>query len=789
MGQQQPLEGLRVIEIAGWNGVLAGRLLADGGADVVRVAPPEADFLQGEGPYLGDSGLSIQEAWYNAGKRSVAIDLATAGGREQLIELLRAADVLIEDWRPGHAPLESDEIEAANPRLARVSVLAMGEDGPWSGMVTNDLVQNALSGAASVTGDAETPPLTGYGNQSHHTVGLYAGIVALAAARSARLTGKSQHVTLSAHEALVSCTEQVLMQWWFPEGTWAGPVAKRQGSLHWSGAYEVYPAKDGKGVMVTAALNFANAVLPWLKEDGAAQELADEERYPNIVSMIRDLPYVMRVMKDWVATYEGDAMFYEAQRRHQPYGVVWDIAQAAASPQIAAREYVKPVEIPGFGEAPFPGRFFRTNADGEHPRPGTRVEIRDLGWERRPAPAVSDPKVHGHRPLEGVRVMDFTHVLAGPFGTRVLADLGAEVIKVGTGGRATGSNTPAHPYYMCWNRNKKSISINLASEDGRELARMLANRSDIITENFSAGVLKRWGLDRASLAASNPGISVIAMGGMGQTGPWSDFVTFAPTLHALTGLTYLTNPPGRHDLGYGFSLTDHLSGLTAAFAALEALEHRERTGEGLEIDVAQYEMALGIMAPAFIDYLANGTNPEPVGNRHPFGSWAPHGVYPARGEDRWVAVAVKGDAPWRSLCRLMERAELANDSRFATHEARLAHEDELDALIADWTRGQDRYEVMEACQAVGVAAGAVQDAEDLNLRDRQLAHREFFTTATCERWGEYGLERFPARFNGRRPGPYEAVHEVGEDTFEVMTGLLGLPDERVAELIATGVLA
>ncbi len=789
MGQQQPLTGLRVIEIAGWNAVLAGRLLADGGADVVRVVPPEGDILTDEGPFFGNSAVSVQESWYNAGKRTVVIDLATSRGRAQFAGLVAAADVLIEDWTPGREPIPPEQLAAANSRLVRISVLPMGEDGPWSGIVTNDLVQNALSGAASVTGNAETPPLTGYGNQSHHTVGMYAAIVALAGVRAARLSGTSQHVVLSAHEALVSCTEQVLMQWWFPEGTWNGSVAKRQGSLHWSGAYEVYPAKDGKGVMVTVALNFASVVLPWMKEDNAAQDLANPERYPSIVSMIRDMPYVMQVMRDWVGTYEGDEMFYESQRRHQPYGVVWDIAQAAASPQIAAREYLQTVNVPGFGDVPFPGRFFRTSADAGHPRPGTRVEIRDLGWDPRPNQPPGKPAIQPQRPLEGLRVMDFTHVLAGPFGTRVLADLGAEVIKVGTAGRATGSNTPAHPYYMCWNRNKKSIAINLSSEEGREIARMLANKSDVITENFSAGVLRRWGLDRASLAGSNPGISVIAMGGMGQTGPWKDFVTFAPTLHALSGLTYLTNPPGRHDLGYGFSLTDHLSGLTAACAVLEAIEYRERTGQGLEIDVAQYEMALGIMAPALLDHLANGTNPEPAGNRHPFGSWAPHGIYPARGEDRWVAIAVRGDGQWRALCRVMNRPELAGDGRFVTHAARVASQDDLDALIADWTRTQDRYEVMAVCQAAGIAAGAVQDAEDLNLGDRQLAHREFFTTATCERWGEYGIDRFPARFNGRRPGPYEAVHEVGEDTFEIMTGLLGLPDERVAELIGTGVLS
>ncbi len=445
----------------------------------------------------------------------------------------------------------------------------MGLSGPWAAMKTNDLVANALSGAASVTGNAETPPLTGYGNQTYHTVGLYAAICALAAVRAARATGEAQHVDLSAHEALISCTEQVLMQWFFPGGTWGTPIAARQGSLHWSTAYEIYPASDNQGVMVTAALHFADVLLPWLKEDGAAQDLADPERFPTIISMIRDLPYVMKVLRDWVATYDGDALFYEAQRRHEPFGVVWDVAKAAATPQIAARKYFQPVQVDGVGPVQMPGRLFRTDGDTGHPAPPARVDAASLTWSPRTSRR-SASSATPRAPLAGVRILDFTHVLAGPFGTRVLGDLGADVIKITAASRSGGANTPDHPYYMCWNRNKRNVSLNMAVPEAREVARRLAATSDVIMENFSAGVLNRWRLDRASLAATNPGISVIAMGGMGQDGPWSDFVTFAPTIHALTGLTYLTNPAGRHDLGYGFSLTDHLSGLAGALAALEA---------------------------------------------------------------------------------------------------------------------------------------------------------------------------------------------------------------------------
>ncbi|MBI5947099.1 MAG: CoA transferase [Chloroflexi bacterium] len=783
-----PLSGVRVVECAGWNGVLAGRLLADGGAHVVRVVPPPGDPLASEPPFFGGSGVSIQETWYNAGKRVVAIDLASGAGRGRLLGLLAEADVLIEDWAPGGGPFTDAELGATNPRLVRVSVTPMGVGGPWERLVVNDLVANALSGSASVTGNAATPPISGYGNQSHNTVGLYAAICALAGLRRARVTGQGTHADLSAHEALVSCTEQVLMQWFFPTGANWPQVARRQGSLHWSGAYEVYEGRTGGGIMVTAALNFMDSILPWLREDGANQDLGDPEKYPDLLTMIKDLPYVMRVFREWVATKDVDEFFFEAQRRHQPFGVVKDIATALQSPQIAARGYLQEREVPGFGSVRFPGRFFRTSEDGPHPSPPVKVALDEIGWDQRETPRTEPGSVPSNRPLEGVRILDFTHVLAGPFGTRVLGDLGADVIKVGTAARSGGANSTMHPYYMSWNRNKRSITLNMATPEGREVARGLAARCDVIIENFSAGVLKRWGLDREAMAAANPGLSVIAMGGMGQTGPWKDFVTFAPTIHALVGLTYLTNPPGEHYLGYGFSLTDHLSGLAGAVATLESLEHRHRTGHGLDIDLSQYELGLGLMGPALLDCLANGVNPEPVGNRHPFAAWAPHGIYRCAGEDRWVAVAAKGDGQWQALCAVMGQPGLAGDPRFASHQARIANQDALDAVIEAWTASQDRYEVMAACQAAGVAAGAVQDAADLATSDPQLAARRFFTTAESNQWGAYGLDAFPARFDGRRPAPYAGTREVGSDTFDVLTGVMGLPDDEVAELMARGAL-
>ncbi len=776
-----PLAGLRVVERAGWAGAFAGRLLADGGADVLRVPPPGGDPLEREPPFFGESGVSIQAAWYHAGKRT----LAPADG--DLRAALADADLLIEDWRAEDAPLSDAELRAEFPRLVRLSVTPMGREGPWSGLAVNDLVATALCGAASVSGLPGEPPLTGYGNQTAHTIGFHAAICALAGLRLRDATGRAPHVDLCGHEALIACTEQLLMQWFFPDGgRWDGPVAPRQGSLHWSGGYAVYPDRAGEGLMVTPSLGLMETLIPWLEETGDAGELADRERYPDLVSLVKAMPETMETLRAWTARHEADALFFEAQRRRLPFGAVWPVGKALDSPQIVARGYLTEREVDGFGPAPFPGRLITTSADG--PAPGPPAPAREADWGPRPAldglPGAPSPAA----PLAGLRVLDFTHVLAGPFGTRALADLGADVIKVGTASRNAGANSLRHPYYLCWNRNKRSLALDMRRPKGRELARRLAARCDAVVENFSAGVIERWGLDRASLAEEAPGVSVVSMGGMGASGPWRDFVTFAPTIHALTGLTWLTNPPERRDVGLGYSLTDHLSGLAAALGVLEGVEHRRRTGEGLAVDVSQYELGLGLMGPALLDHLANGADPDPAGNRHPFGAWAPHGIYPAKGEDRWVAIAARGDEQWHALCAVMDAPELADDARFATHAARIANQDALDARVAAWTAPRDRHETMAACQARGVPAGVVQDGGDVGAHDPHLAARAFLGAVATEEGGEHGADRFPAHFDGERPAAAFAARSLGADTVDVCAELLGLSPEEIAELMAEGAL-
>ena len=381
-----PLAGLRVVEQAGWAGAFTGRLLADGGADVVRVVPPCGDGLEQEPPFFGESGVSIQATWYNAGKRVIELDPADEGDRAHFRDLLSDADLLIEDWRAGEDPVDTE----AFPQLVRLSVTPMGQEGPWAGLAVNDLVATALCGAASVTGTPETPPLVGYGNQTAHTVGFYAACCALAGVRLRDASGQGCHIDLSSHETLIANTEQMLMQWFFPDGgRWTTPIAQRQGSLHWSGGYELYPDREGNGLMVTPSLGLMQTLIPWLEETDSAGDLTDRERYPDLIALVKEMPHVMDVLRDWTARNDADELFMEAQRRRLPFGAVWPVSKVVATPQIEARGFFNEREVEGYGSVPFPSRLLTTDADG--PAPGPPARVREAAWER-PSRAGAGPR-------------------------------------------------------------------------------------------------------------------------------------------------------------------------------------------------------------------------------------------------------------------------------------------------------------------------------------------------------------------------------------------------------------
>ena len=391
------------------------------------------------------------------------------------------------------------------------------------------------------------------------------------------------------------------------------------------------------------------------------------------------------------------------------------------------------------------------------------------------------------RPLEGIRILDFTHVLAGPFATRILGDLGADVIKVLSASRAVGANSPDHPYYLMWNRNKRAVALDMSRPEARQIARDLCLEADVVIDNFSIGVLDRWDLGYEEISQQNPKVIYAQMSGMGEGGPWSDFVTYAPTIHALSGLTYLTGVPGRQDLGIGFSYNDHLAGLHGCFAILAALHARRRKGRGQRIEVSQFEIGVNTAGPSLLDYFANGTRAEPTGNRHPYDEVAPHNVYrcapqevQAIEDERWIAIACMTDDQWRKLRRIMGDPCWAEDPQMDTAAGRYASVT-LDAQISAWTADQDAWELMALCQSAGVPAGVVQDGIALAERDPQLRLHGFLQPLADEHplLGPTWADALPLHFSATPCKDYRRVRLVGEDNQSVLQDWLGMDAAEV----------
>ncbi|HEY8518109.1 MAG TPA: CoA transferase [Candidatus Binatia bacterium] len=784
------LAGLRVVDATDESGRLAGKLLAELGADVVRTRRGVAGAsLPGA---AGERG-GVLDWWYDAGTRALELDLEDERARRVFRDLVGRADVLIETEPPGRLErlgLGFDALRALQPQLVHVSLTPFGGDGPRAHWQASDLVAGALGGVLAVSGTPDQP-LNGFGRQSFHIGGFYAAITALVALRVARAERRAVHVDVNLQQCVLSCTEQLLMFWFF-QNVFPGGIAPRRGSLHWTGVYEVVPCASGHALVTPAP--HAMRLFQWMNEDGMLGSLA-ESLPKSAAELFARADEVMRQIRAWAATKPASEIFAEGQRRRLPFASVHSVREAASSPQVAARGFLR--EVPSVPGVVLPGPLFRLR-DAPAAAPAPPPEWRSAqnedavaellsSWPARAAAADAprpSSSATAHKPLAGLRVLDFTWVLAGPKATRVLGDLGADVIKLQTEIRSQGTAHNDHPFFAMWNRSKRAVTLDMKHPRAAEIVLRLAEQADVVVENFAPGVLDRWGVGYEALRGRNERIIYLGMSGCGRDGPWRDFVTYAPTIHALCGLTYLTNPPDRRDVGHGISITDHVSGLAGALAVLAALEARERTGRGQMIDLSQLEVGLYLLGPALLEFASGGREAQPHGNRDGLDDLVPNEVYRCR-DGEWLAISARDDAEWRRLRDAIGDPALADDALCAVEERR-RRRGEIDARLAAWAATRDAESAMTELQERGVAAGKVQSARDLVERDPQLAARRCVRELPHATLGRQSIDRFPADFSGCSLEPYRASPAFGEHTFEVYGELLGMSEEEIALAIADG---
>ncbi len=402
-------------------------------------------------------------------------------------------------------------------------------------------------------------------------------------------------------------------------------------------------------------------------------------------------------------------------------------------------------------------------------------------------------------PLSGLRVTDFTWVVAGPYCTKTLADMGAEEIKIEARNRSDGMRSYVNRYddipepfpYGAFdniNRNKMGITVNARHPEGLKLVKDLIAVSDVVAENFRGGVLERWGLSFEEMRKARPDIVYLSISGYGQTGPYKHYAAHFHIAQAIPGFTYLTGKEGDIPVATG-SWGDTTSGLHAAAALCMALEHRSNTGQGQHIDTSMTTCIGNIMGSAYLEYAVNGSEPRAGGNRLPYPEAAVEGAFRCLGEERWVAIGVYTEDEWRALCGVIGRRELLEDSRFKTESDRALHWRELEAEVEKWTLEHSAEEAMEALQDAGIGAAVVENIEDLMRHDEQLKHRKYYVDV----WhpdrsvGTLTLDGVVPKFSDTPVEVRRAAPTIGEHNEYVFGEILGISVRRLKELQEDGV--
>ncbi len=763
-----PLAHLRVMEAGGGAALAyAGKLFADFGATVVKLEPPGGDPMRAVPP-LVETGAGPQSAlfaWLNTNKRSVtrAPDPAQF---DVLLDARPAAE------RGGEAPVTA-------------LISWFGDSGPYAGFAATDVTSRALAGVLAGTGPAEGPPamLGGIAGEA------VAGIATFNAVAAALFSGAPRRLEISIHEANVAIAEYQATQ-----GLTHPEVDRRHGVNRFAptSPLGVYRCREGwLGVTIVTPAQFRTFC-----DMIGAPELGRDPRFVMGIDRLRHADELEALFAPRLAERTADEWFAEALERRLPFAVVPDIARLLATPTHRARDAFGTVRI---GDAAFEGPTVPQRLTRTPPLAGGRAPM--LGeHDDTPLPARLPPAARraGGLPLAGLRVVDLSMGWAGPLCTRQLADLGAEVVKVEALQYPDWWRgvDPRDPFFAerqyekdirfgVLNRNKAGITLDLSSAEGAALLKRLVRDADAVVENYAREVLPKLGLDYAALAQERPDLVMVSMPAFGGTGPWRDARAYGSTLEHASGLPSVSGeahwPPTTNQLAYG----DPIGGLNAAAALLAALLHRQRTGEGQHIDLAQVECMFPLVAPWIVAQSATGSPGPRLGNRH--AQFVPHGCFPCV-EAGWIALAVTDDEAWRRLCGAIGRGDLAADASLATAEGRRAREAELEAAIADWTRGHDADAAMAALQGAGIAAGAVRWPTRL-YDDPHLCARGFWQQTDRAWLGPHRQPSPPFREAGGPPFPVRRpAPTLGEDNAAVLGGLVGLSPAELARLEAAKVI-
>ena len=772
-----PLADVVVLELAtGVAGPYCGRLLADLGAQVIKVEPPGGDPARAEPPLVG--GESAFFAWLAAGKLSVTLPLD-----DPRIEQLAAhADIVVHSERGEVAERLEARLAAAGERAVVLSLSPYGRSGGKADWQSTSFTEYATGGYHYFGGDPEREPLALPGHQVPFHAGLHGAVAVLAGLWRARGQGRGQRIEVSHQEAILNDHAWLTTIW-----THQGVVQSRTGSIF-------VPCADGFVFLFNLApypnLFILMERFDLLEDESLQQPLVWTERFGE----------VLEAFGEWTRTRTKQEIYHAAQELRIAVTPVNTMADVAASEQLAARDWFGALRI-GDRDLLAPGLPYQLPGTALDPAtaaaaPGEHTEAvlgDDFAWanaEVAPPPAASPT---GQGPLAGLRVIEVTANWAGPIAGRHLADLGADVIKVELHTKPATRTLAWVPadiwpdhyhragYFNKLNRNKRAVCLNLATDEGRAVFFELVKRADVVLENNAARVMTQLGAGYDVLSEVNPGLVMCSMAGFGATGPERNYSAYGSNIEAMSGLaSVLGYGPGEY-FGTGSYYADPVTGNHGAVAILAALHGRRATGRGRWIDMSLFEAVLPFFGQELLTYAVTGEAPEPAGNASPV--HAPQGVYPCAGEDNWLALTVRDERDFAALARVIGEPGLAAGGACDSVEARRANAAPIDAAIAGWSREQTMTAAAAALQAAGVPAAPVMP-NWLVVSDNHLNDRGYFVPVRHPVAGTHVFPGFPWRFSETpgvitRPAPLFAEHNR-----EVFAGLLGMSDDAIAALYA-----
>jgi crotonobetainyl-CoA:carnitine CoA-transferase CaiB-like acyl-CoA transferase len=827
------LDSLKVVELTCLDpmpffaAAMAGKLLADYGAEVIKIEPPGLGAAERRwGPYRGEernpetNGLHL---YLNTNKLGVTLDLDDVTGRTDLYKLLADADILLNPNPPGlneRLGLDWRGLTRRLPGLTIVSTTFFGTESAYRNRRGGDLVatQMAVVGYGTpmqqVTDPAAQAPLRLAGRQSDYVTGYTAAAAALCALLVRKHKGAGgMHVDVSQWLSMAQmCRPELgIHSHEAPEA----PYRRRLLSRRKTSIQYIFPCKDG---WVSFALA-TNRHWRGTKRIMGNPDWAESEMFNTLEGRLANSDALEALLTEWLSHLTREEVFKRAQAEHVPSFPVNSPAEVANNPQYAARRYFVDCVHPVAGRLRIPGapiRFSRTPWQLKRPAPrlgehnaeilGRRLGIETAEIEQIALNAASLVENSANRsdsrhleegvpergsaqlPFAGIRVADFGWIYALPYATAWLAALGADVIKIesstrpdlvrflsGTDG-VTSINRSG--IFNGINFSKRSLALNLSHPKAREIAIRLIQQSDIVTENFTTPTMRNLGLAYDDLSRIRPGLIMLSGTSLGQSGPYADAVGWGPTNQAFAGTSHLTGYPSSFPCAGGGTWPDFAVGVAMVFALTAALYHRSRTGQGQYIDVSMCEVVTSMMPEPMLDYFMNGVERGPIGNRDP--EMAPHGVFPVTGDDRWIAIAVPNDTDFRILCEALGVPSMAHDPRYSNSAARLINVEQLEREIMELTRQFERDELAARLAECKLCAGPVYNASDL-INDPVFTQTGMMVNLRHKECGERSTPTLPVAFSKLEP-KYNAAPLAGEHTDDILQNLLGMSEGEIAAL-------